>query len=184
MSKKLDQSGHHELEKLYQEQSDIEPDGGLDRLIRAQAEHAVQAQGHRRPAPWTAGAATAAALVLSVGVVIHQTDAPQVQPALMEAPTPEAGEAQSLGSAPMTARSAEIQADAAPAPQVMRSSAFVAEEEDADMQSAEQQLSAVRELLAAGNTDEARARLQELIDEYPDFSIPENLQDLLRANPD
>lgn len=183
MSRKLDQASTSELEKLYAEQREVEPASGLDRIIRAQAEQAIQPRTQRRPTPWIAGAATAGALVLAIGVVVNQADPPGSQPLQLEAPAPAGEEALRLRSAPLPARSAEIQADAAPAPETMMNRAFIADSESVDIPSVEQRLTVIRELLAAGDTDKARIQLQALKTEHPDVEVPEDLKRLSDDDP-
>lgn len=59
------------LDALYRNQEAIEPPSGLDRIIRARAEQALQDDSKARPLPWMGGLATAAVLVLAVAVVIQ-----------------------------------------------------------------------------------------------------------------
>jgi len=67
------------LDRLYQDQPPIEPPAGLDRMIRAQAEQAVEQDRAIKSLPWTGGVATAAVLVLAVAVVIQVPEpAPEV----------------------------------------------------------------------------------------------------------
>jgi len=68
------QTDKETLERLYRDQEPIEPPAGLDRMIRARAEQALE-QGRRvRPLPWMGGLATAAVLVLAVTVVIQMPE--------------------------------------------------------------------------------------------------------------
>ena len=62
-----------ELDQLYTAGRDIEPEPGLDRIIRARAEQAAGSPRSHRAARWLGGLGTAAALVLAVGVVLQQS---------------------------------------------------------------------------------------------------------------
>lgn len=62
------------LDRLYQDQPPVEPPAGLDRMIRAQAEQAVDKDQRHRTLPWMGGLATAAVLVLAVTVVIQMPE--------------------------------------------------------------------------------------------------------------
>lgn len=73
------------LDRLYGDQSPIEPPAGLDRIIRAQAEQAVELDRRARPRPWMAGLATTAVAVMAVAVVL-QTQLPG--PTVAEPPPP------------------------------------------------------------------------------------------------
>lgn len=87
-----------ELETRYRDHGDVEPDPGLDRIIRARAEEATR----RRPvrgAPWLGGLATASMAVVVVAVVLQQPEGPET--ARQEIPQ-------------ATERSAGIEADLAP----------------------------------------------------------------------
>jgi hypothetical protein len=72
MSQKPTPADLQDLERRYASGRDIEPDPGLDRIIQARAEQAIQPTRRHRPAPWLGGLATAAALVLAIGVVLQQ----------------------------------------------------------------------------------------------------------------
>ncbi|AKS40451.1 hypothetical protein [Wenzhouxiangella marina] len=59
------------LARQYREHGQAEPPAGLDRMIRARAEEAVKHRRLKGPLPWMGGLATAAVLVLAIGVVIQ-----------------------------------------------------------------------------------------------------------------
>jgi hypothetical protein len=68
------QTDKETLERLYRDQAPIEPPAGLDRMIRARAEQALEQDRRVRPLPWMGGVATAAVLVLAVAVVIQMPE--------------------------------------------------------------------------------------------------------------
>jgi len=70
-----------DLESMYREHGDIEPDPGLDRMIRARADEAAQGSRSRRPAPWIGGLVTASVALIAIAVVLRQapTGAPTSQ---------------------------------------------------------------------------------------------------------
>ena len=68
------QSDQDRLERLYQDQTPIEPPAGLDRMIRARAEQAIEEERRIKPLPLMGGLATAAVLVLAVAVVIQMPE--------------------------------------------------------------------------------------------------------------
>jgi len=78
---KTDSPDQAELKALYERDGQVEPDAGLDRMIRARADEAVSQPARSRTLPWMGGLATAAVLVLAVGVVyqIQPPTAPQFE---------------------------------------------------------------------------------------------------------
>jgi len=70
-----------ELESMYRQHGDIEPDPGLDRMIRARADEAARRSPARRPAPWIGGLVTASVALIAIAVVLRQapTGAPTSQ---------------------------------------------------------------------------------------------------------
>ncbi len=68
-----------ELKALYERHSQIEPDAGLDRMIRARANEAVSQPAQSRSLPWMGGIAMAAVLVLVVGI-FYQIEPPVAPP--------------------------------------------------------------------------------------------------------
>lgn len=72
MSRKPTSAETGELERRYASGRDIEPEPGLDRIIRARAEQATKISRSHRPTRWLGGLATAAAVVLAIGVVLQQ----------------------------------------------------------------------------------------------------------------
>jgi cytoskeletal protein RodZ len=93
------------LDRLYQDQPPLEPPAGLDRMIRARAEQAVEKDQRPRTLPWMGGLATAAVLVLAVSVVIQM---PEPRPDL---PRPESVSPNSIES---SARQTPTEPAAAP----------------------------------------------------------------------
>jgi len=170
-----------ELQALYREQREAEPDGGLDRIIAARAEQALETSRRRRPAPWIAGLATAGALVLAIGVVIVQMPPPpeMIQAEQSAAPVGEHS-ARALRSAPMPAP-AQPQADVADTAPAAAKSAFTAELAETVPETAAQGLQDVRQLLAAGQQEAARARLEQLLENEPDLELPDELRRLLET---
>ena len=61
------------LEALYSRAGDVEPDSGLDRIIRARADEATR--GARSPGriPWLGGLVTASVAVVAIALVLQQT---------------------------------------------------------------------------------------------------------------
>jgi len=169
-----------ELQALYREQREAGPDSGLDRMIVARAEQALETSRRRAPAPWVAGLATAGALVLAIGVVILQIQPPApdiIQAEQSAAPVGERS-ARSLRSAPMPAP-AQPQADVAGAAPAAAELAFTAELAETAPRTVVQGLQDVRQLLADGQKEAARARLEQLLENEPDLELPDELRRLL-----
>lgn len=61
------------LEALYREAGDIEPDAGLDRIIRARADESVRINSSPMKPPWLGGLITAAVAMVAIAVVMQQT---------------------------------------------------------------------------------------------------------------
>ena len=61
------------LEALYSRAGDVEPDSGLDRIVRARADEAIG--GARSPGqiPWLGGLVTASVAVVAIALVLQQT---------------------------------------------------------------------------------------------------------------
>lgn len=94
MSPKPTRSESSELERLYAAGREIEPAPGMDRIILARAEQAQATTRSHRPARWLGGLATAAALVLAVGVVLQQSAFEgDSLPATLSEPAPATGQA-------------------------------------------------------------------------------------------
>ncbi|MFP4275869.1 MAG: hypothetical protein ACLFQ2_00450 [Wenzhouxiangella sp.] len=178
MSKTPKSADMDKLQALYRQQAEAEPDSGLDRLIRARAEQALATSRRRGPAPWIAGLATAGALVLAIGIVVLQAPPPApeiVHPERSAAPLGE-DSARALRSAPM---SAQPQADAARAAPAGAESALMAELAETAPEAAADDLQEIRELLAAGQTEAARVRLEQLLENEPDLELPDEWRRLL-----
>lgn len=165
-----------ELEALYHAHGNAEPDNGLDRIIRARAEQALDQSRKRRPAPWIAGLATAGALVLAIGLVLQQSPSPT--PLMMDAETaaPMADQeaAPALRSAPLSMqRAADIARAPAPAAEIMiDSAAFVVGSPEPPPGAV---IVEIRALLAAGHTDQAQTLLDELLAREPALELPDDL---------
>jgi hypothetical protein len=171
-----------ELQALYREQRDAEPDSGLDRMIVARAEQALATSRRRGPAPWIAGLATAGALVLAIGVIIVQIPppAPEIMQAEKSAAPVSESASRALRSAPLQAP-AQPQADAAGAAPAVAESAFTAELEETPLGTTAEGLQDVRQLLADGRNEAARTRLEQLLENEPDLKLPEELRRLLET---
>ena len=74
------------LEALYREAGDVEPDAGLDRIIRARADEAVRVGRSSNRLTWLGGLVTASVSIIAIAVVLQQ--APPGEPAL-ESPAPQ-----------------------------------------------------------------------------------------------
>ncbi len=93
------------LEALYREAGDVEPDAGLDRIVRARADEAVRTGRSSSRLPWRLGGlVTASVGVLAIAVVLQQSPPGP--------PTPEAG-APLERSEPEAFMSPSVGADAA-----------------------------------------------------------------------
>jgi hypothetical protein len=171
-----------ELQALYREQRNAEPDSGLDRIIAARAEQALATSRRRGPTPWVAGLATAGALLLAIGVIIVQMPMPApeiIQPEKSSAPVGE-NSSRALRSAPLQAP-AKPQADVAGAVPSVAESALTAELAETAPEPKAQGLQDVRQLLADGRNDAARTRLEQLLENEPDLKLPEELRRLLET---
>lgn len=60
------------LESLYRKSGGVEPDAGLDRIIRARADQAVRAGRSSNRMPWLGGLATASVAIVAIAVVLQQ----------------------------------------------------------------------------------------------------------------
>lgn len=93
------------LEALYREAGDVEPDAGLDRIVRARADEAVRTSRSSSRLPWRLGGlVTASVGVLAIALVLQQSPPGP--------PTPEAG-APLERSEPEAFMSPSVGADAA-----------------------------------------------------------------------
>lgn len=89
------------LEALYREAGDVEPDAGLDRIIRARADEAAGSHRSSSRLPWLGGLVTASVAIVAIAVVLQQS--PPSQPAQdsfapLEESEPEAYMSPSLGA--------------------------------------------------------------------------------------
>lgn len=165
-----------ELEALYRAHAEAEPDSGLDRIIRARAEQALEPAQQRRPGPWIAGLATVGALVLAVGIIVQQTPPPSLPETTPSAPAAREHIAPEPRSAPRAARyDAPTQSSPAPTEQVIAESALASGMADAQIDAASLRLAEIRQLLAAGETAAARERLKALQTDHPEFEIPDQV---------
>jgi len=179
-------SSQRQLEALYRDHSDIEPDPGLDRMIRARAEQSLEAPRRHRPTPWIAGLATAGALALAVGISLQQAPSPVPEMGRSAPPASMLGDepASALRSAPMPEPPApRPQAEAARAAPDVAESAFVAELADTAPERAARQLQTIHEMLVAGQDEAARAALEHLLADMPELEVPEELRRLLDTPP-
>lgn len=62
-----------ELERLYRDGGDVEPDAGIDRMIRARADLATKQRTRSPRAPWIGGLVTASVAVVAIAVVLQQS---------------------------------------------------------------------------------------------------------------
>lgn len=177
--------GVGELEALYRAHGEAEPDSGLDRIIRARAEQALESSQRRRPRPWITGLATAGALFLAVGIIVQQAPPPTAPETAPSTPAAAEESEPALRSAPMPARSAaEIQSRSAPVPQIAAESAALSILADVEPNTPEQRLTEVRQLLAADKTAAAKEALQALQTDHPELDIAEELLQLLETPPE
>ena len=74
-----------DLERLYRDGGDVEPDSGIDRVIRARAEQATKQRSGSPRRPWIGGLVTASVAVVAIAVVLQQ---PPPADRVPEAPAP------------------------------------------------------------------------------------------------
>ncbi|HMB39979.1 MAG TPA: hypothetical protein VKO85_12960 [Wenzhouxiangellaceae bacterium] len=79
------------LEALYREAGDVEPDAGLDRIIRARADEAVRNGRSSNRLPWLGGLVTASVAVVAIAVVLQQTPPAGPVPSITAPPSEDAG---------------------------------------------------------------------------------------------
>ena len=60
------------LEALYRETGDVEPDAGLDRIIRVRADESSRSGRSSNRLPWLGGLVTASVAIVAVAVVLQQ----------------------------------------------------------------------------------------------------------------
>lgn len=61
------------LEALYRTAGEVEPDGGLDRIIRARADEAARTRRASNRVPWLGGLVTASVAIVAIAVLLQQT---------------------------------------------------------------------------------------------------------------
>ena len=200
MNHQSNKSNPKELEALYRSGSHVEPEPGLDRIIRARAEQAATQGKRHRPARWLGGLATAAALVLAIGVALQQgpSEPARMQetlrsPALDAPARPEPAEdlAPTLEREMFSDRSGAAESDVivtsprqrAPSPVA----SFRAEEAPAFEVLAEPGpeawLARIEHLIEHDHLHEAREQLDQFRDQFPETEIPETINQAL-PNPD
>lgn len=81
------------LEALYRDAGDVEPDAGIDRIIRARAGEAADTRRSTNRLPWLGGLVTASVAIVAIAVVLQQTP-----PGPPPAEAPEAADAEALES--------------------------------------------------------------------------------------
>jgi hypothetical protein len=100
------------LDTLYREAGDVEPDAGLDRIIRARAEQAAHAGRSSSRFPWLGGLITASVAIVAIAVVLQQSPPREPMPG---SPAPQAADeaeafmAPSMGADTDLERSAKTQ---------------------------------------------------------------------------
>lgn len=69
-----------ELEALYREAGDVEPDAGLDRIVHARADEARREQASPKRLPWLGGLVTASVAIVAIAVVLQQAPPGESRP--------------------------------------------------------------------------------------------------------
>ena len=215
-----------ELEALYRQAGDVEPEAGLDRIVRARAEQARREQASPKRLPWLGGLVTASVAVVAIAVVLQQPPpgesgpetigptelrepeafmapsiaapaereesraadragkangnlqsvaSPQARLAPTHAPTAPESEAETRQNRSQLARDTEQQAGIA-VEQYRVISADIADDPD-------RMLTEIRNLLANGETGQARELLTRLRANHSDYTVPEEIEEAL-AQPD
>ena len=217
-----------ELEALYQQAGDVEPEAGLDRIVHAHAEQARRERASSRRLPWLGGLATASVAVVAIAVVLQQAPPGESGPETIgptELREPEAFMAPSVAAPAEREESraadragkangnlqsvASPQARPAPDPASSTPESEAATEQDRSRRARgddiEQQagiavkqyrvipadiaddpgrmLTEIRDLLAKGETGQARKLLARLRADHPDYAVPEEIEKAL-AQPD
>lgn len=80
MSERRNNRRDSRLETLYRKSGDVEPDAGLDRIIRARADEAARAGHERERLPWLGGLVTASVAVVAIAVVMQQAPPDESMP--------------------------------------------------------------------------------------------------------
>lgn len=177
-----------ELERLYRDAGDIEPEAGLDRLIRARAGASLERPPERSSRSWAGGLVAASVALVALAVVLQQSPPD-------DSPAPAAADRSAIDTAPAREADADRLRTAAPAkPLPRRTRAEPAAEERARAAApledesramaapdvaatgeARALLAEIRALVEAGELDRARARLEVLREHHPETEVPEPL---------
>lgn len=179
-----------ELEAIYRADRDVEPDPGLDRMIRARAEQASRNRRIWRPPVWVGGLATASVMIAVVTVVMQQPDAPsasrEAAPTMIESAVEPSAEAENFASPSPSSPQPAARSAAEPATEAAAGADRLRARPMADQQRASElretgpsdparALEAIRDALAAGRIESARERLQEFRARFPGHELPEDL---------
>jgi len=216
-------NGQDQLESLYREAGDVEPDSGIDRSIRARARVASGKTSRPGLGPWVGGLATASIALTVITLAIRQpppeptAPVPQAQQQRAEAAAPDAAFSDAAGRSAAPEPAVAPQSDLAPpspvapaasadreqsadarerrqtrarrerpsratagesvrqAPTVVRETAA---EPDLDPQASIERL---RELVASGKLEQARALDARLKRAHPELKLPEPLRKALAS---
>jgi len=199
---------NRELDELYREAGDVQPDPGIDRMIRARAEQAAERSQPRRTM-WLGGLATASVAAVVLALTLRQ--APGPESATPQTPSPDADSEASFGdhSRRMESRSARAaapdidsefarlrpgeQADAIEAepndPPVDpdRTVAARARVGEADLEATQKEAFSpdalsdrLRRMIRAGQLDQARQLYREAAQLDPGLELPEDIGQALR----
>lgn len=160
------------LSALYRQAVREEPDPALDTLILQRARQSMERPGRRR-GRLVLPLSAAAILLLSVGVMrllLYQHP---------EAIRPSAPEAEFKTPSPARQDEAVLRKNEAspPAPPNRAAAPAVLQSAQGGI---DRQLEEIRRLHASGDRATARKRLQELVTEHPEITVPEELRPLLR----
>jgi len=123
------------LEALYREAGDVEPDAGLDRIIRARADQAARAGRSPGRLPWLGGLITASVAIVAIAVVLQQSPPGEPVPG---SPAPQASDEAEAFTAPSIGAGADLELSA------RRQRARSETQSDADTAQAEPPPSAAR----------------------------------------
>jgi hypothetical protein len=194
-----------ELASLYNRHrdDDIEPEAGLDRLIRARAEAATEAPRSNRSLPWVGGLATASLAIVALAVVLQQTptderhetdiatDALSRPAPASDEPSPKAAsnrqarvvDRKRSGSGEQRFKSAERSLPESGAAAVEETTEAVrAEAPAADADDPERWIAIIRALIDRGEIETARRQVDQLRKTNPEFQLPEDIGALLDPN--
>ncbi|MGE7137026.1 hypothetical protein ACQKIE_05285 [Luteibacter sp. NPDC031894] len=172
-----------ELAALYARLPKEEPGSALDAAIVARAAQAVPARRHRR---WPAALASAAVLVLAVGLAWQLRDmrpktatAPAAVQERIPAPVPVPAPAPAPAAVDMPLVAPRVAKKVAPVralPQVMTAAPMLAPRR-VDLPP-DDRVGEIRRLLDHGQREEALRRLHDLRLRYPRYDLPQDLRDL------